>query len=66
MDDIVTGLPERKPVQLRVARARKVSGLDLTLADCTERLRPAGPVLRRGRAGRFRQRLRRRMARSSR
>jgi len=35
VDDIVTGLPERKPVQLRVARARKVSGLDLTLTDCT-------------------------------
>jgi phenylalanyl-tRNA synthetase beta chain len=35
VDDLVTGLPERKPVKLRVARARKVSGLDLTLADCT-------------------------------
>ena len=35
VDDIITGLPERKPVTLRVARARKVSGLDLTLADCT-------------------------------
>ena len=34
VDDIVTGLPERKPVKLRVARARKVSGLDLTLDDC--------------------------------
>lgn len=36
VDDIVTGLPERKPVKLRVARARKVSGLDLTLDDCTQ------------------------------
>jgi phenylalanyl-tRNA synthetase beta chain len=36
IDDIVTGLPERKPVRLRVARARKVSGLKLTLADCTD------------------------------
>ena len=35
VDDIVTGLPQRKPVSLRVARARKVSGLDLTLSDCT-------------------------------
>ena len=35
VDDIVTGLPAREPVKLRVARARKVSGLDLTLADCT-------------------------------
>ncbi len=36
VDDIVTGLPERKPVKLRVARARKVSGLDLTLDDCIQ------------------------------
>ncbi|MBA3476987.1 MAG: phenylalanine--tRNA ligase subunit beta [Lautropia sp.] len=36
VDDTITGLPERKPVTLRVARARKVSGLDLTLADCTD------------------------------
>jgi phenylalanyl-tRNA synthetase beta chain len=35
VDDTVTGLPERKPVTLRVARARKVSGLDLNLDDCT-------------------------------
>ncbi len=35
VDDIVTGLPERKPVRLRVARARKVSGLPLTREDCT-------------------------------
>jgi phenylalanyl-tRNA synthetase beta chain len=35
VDDIITALPQRKPVTLRVARARKVSGLDLSLADCT-------------------------------
>lgn len=36
VDDLVTGLPERSPVHLRVARARKVTGLDLALADCTD------------------------------
>jgi phenylalanyl-tRNA synthetase beta chain len=36
VDDIVTGLPDRKPVRLRVSRARKVSGLELRLADCTD------------------------------
>jgi phenylalanyl-tRNA synthetase beta chain len=35
VDDIVTGLPERPPVSLRVARARKVIGADVGLADCT-------------------------------
>ncbi|MFM1989595.1 MAG: Phenylalanine--tRNA ligase beta subunit [Pseudomonadota bacterium] len=35
VDDTVTGLPERKPVSLRVARARKVIGADIGLADCT-------------------------------
>jgi phenylalanyl-tRNA synthetase beta chain len=35
VDDLVTGLPERPPVSLRVARACKVVGVDLSLADCT-------------------------------
>jgi phenylalanyl-tRNA synthetase beta chain len=35
IDDIVTGVPERPPVTLRVSRARKLSGLPLTLGDCT-------------------------------
>ena len=36
IDDLVTGIPDRPAVKLRVARARKVSGLALTLADCTD------------------------------
>jgi phenylalanyl-tRNA synthetase beta chain len=42
VDDIVTGLPERKPVAMRIARARKVIGVDLDeaqIAQCFERLR---------------------------
>jgi phenylalanyl-tRNA synthetase beta chain len=35
VDDIVTGLPARDPVALRVARARKVIGADIGLAECT-------------------------------
>jgi phenylalanyl-tRNA synthetase beta chain len=35
VDDLVTGLPERKPVTLRVARARKVIGADIGLHECT-------------------------------
>ena len=35
VDDTVTGLPERRPVSLRVARARKVIGAEVGLADCT-------------------------------
>nr|MCU0258421.1 phenylalanine--tRNA ligase subunit beta [Solirubrobacteraceae bacterium] len=35
VDDVVTGLPERRPVSMRVARARKVIGADIGLADCT-------------------------------
>jgi phenylalanyl-tRNA synthetase beta chain len=35
VDDTVTGVPDRKPVALRVARARKVIGADIGLADCT-------------------------------
>jgi phenylalanyl-tRNA synthetase beta chain len=35
VDDIVTGLPRRDPVTLRVARARRVVGADIGLADCT-------------------------------
>ncbi len=33
VDDIVTGLPERKPVAMRAARARKVIGVDLPDAE---------------------------------
>lgn len=36
VDDTVTGLPARPPVSLRVARARKVIGADIRLADCTD------------------------------
>jgi phenylalanyl-tRNA synthetase beta chain len=35
VDDTVTALPSRPPVSLRVARARKVIGADIGLADCT-------------------------------
>jgi phenylalanyl-tRNA synthetase beta chain len=35
VDDRTTGLPDRKPVALRVARARKVIGAEVGLADCT-------------------------------
>ena len=35
VDDQVTGLPERKPVSMRLSRARKVIGTELTLDDCT-------------------------------
>jgi phenylalanyl-tRNA synthetase beta chain len=35
VDDTVTGVPERRPVSLRVARARKVIGADIGLTDCT-------------------------------
>jgi len=35
IDDQITGQPAREPVRLRVARARKVIGADITLADCT-------------------------------
>ena len=35
VDDTVLGRPERRPVALRVARARKVIGADIGLADCT-------------------------------
>jgi phenylalanyl-tRNA synthetase beta chain len=35
VDDRVTGVPERRPVSLRVARARKVIGADIGLGDCT-------------------------------
>jgi phenylalanyl-tRNA synthetase beta chain len=35
LDDTITSLPGRPPVSLRVARARKVIGADIGLADCT-------------------------------
>ncbi|MGE0311474.1 MAG: phenylalanine--tRNA ligase subunit beta [Lautropia sp.] len=38
IDDQVTGLPSRDPITLRLARARKVSGLDLGLDDCVDAL----------------------------
>ena len=36
VDDTVIAVPERQPVRLRVARARKVIGADIGLADCTD------------------------------
>lgn len=36
MDDRVTGLPQRQPVQLRVARAARVLGMPLTQAQCVD------------------------------
>jgi phenylalanyl-tRNA synthetase beta chain len=36
MDDHLVKLPERKPVQLRVARAAKVIGMPVTEAQCVE------------------------------
>lgn len=36
MDDQVVKLPERKPVQLRVARAAKVIGMPVTEAQCVD------------------------------
>ena len=36
MDDQVASLPERKPVQLRVARAAKVIGMPVTEAQCLD------------------------------
>lgn len=36
MDDQLVQLPERKPVQLRVARAAKVIGMPVTEAQCVE------------------------------
>ncbi len=42
VDDVVTGLPQRDPVKLRSARARRVIGVDIDddeIADIFERLR---------------------------
>ncbi|MBC5785929.1 phenylalanine--tRNA ligase subunit beta [Ramlibacter sp. USB13] len=39
MDDQVAKLPERKPVQLRVARAAKVIGMPITEAQCLDAFR---------------------------
>lgn len=36
VDDTVTGLPERRPVEMRVARARKVIGVDLSEAEIAQ------------------------------
>jgi phenylalanyl-tRNA synthetase beta chain len=42
MDDQTTGLPERKPVALRVARASKVIGLPVMQAQCADVFRRLG------------------------
>ncbi|HEY1392267.1 MAG TPA: phenylalanine--tRNA ligase subunit beta, partial [Methylibium sp.] len=42
MDDQVTGLPERKPVTLRVERAAKIIGMPITQAQCVDVLRRLG------------------------
>ena len=34
IDDQITALPERKPVAMRLSRARKLIGADISLADC--------------------------------
>ena len=34
IDDQITALPERKPVAMRLSRARKLIGADIGLADC--------------------------------
>jgi len=35
VDDLITRVPDRKPVSMRLSRARKVIGADLCLDDCT-------------------------------
>lgn len=42
MDDQVLGLPERKPVSLRVARAAKVIGMPVSQQQCAEVFRRLG------------------------
>lgn len=42
MDDQVVKLPERKPVQLRVARASKVIGMEISGAQCLDAFRRLG------------------------
>ena len=42
MDDTVLGLPPRQPVTMRVARARKVIGVDLSQADIADAFRRLG------------------------
>jgi phenylalanyl-tRNA synthetase beta chain len=36
VDDTVTGLPERKPVSMRIARARKVIGIEISEAEIAQ------------------------------
>ncbi len=36
VDDVVTGLPERKPVSMRIARARKVIGVEVSEAEIAQ------------------------------
>ncbi len=46
IDDQIVGLPQAKPVRLRVARAARVIGMPLTLAQCTDALERLGlPVI---------------------
>lgn len=42
IDDQIINLPERKPVELRVARAARVIGMPLTAADCESALQRLG------------------------
>ena len=42
MDDTVLGLPPRQPVAMRIARARKVIGVDLSEADIADAFRRLG------------------------
>ncbi|MDO5102684.1 MAG: phenylalanine--tRNA ligase subunit beta [Lautropia sp.] len=39
VEDVVTGLPERPPVRLRLSRLRRVSGLPLSAEDCRQAFR---------------------------
>ncbi|GAA4405165.1 phenylalanine--tRNA ligase subunit beta [Quisquiliibacterium transsilvanicum] len=36
VDDTITGLPERKPVSMRIARARKVIGIEISEAEIAQ------------------------------
>ncbi|MBL8325274.1 MAG: phenylalanine--tRNA ligase subunit beta [Rubrivivax sp.] len=44
MDDQISGLPQRQPVSMRVARAAKVIGLPVTQAQCADVFRRLGLV----------------------
>jgi phenylalanyl-tRNA synthetase beta chain len=51
VDDQVLGLPERRPVTLRVARASRVLGLPVTQAECADVLRRIGMEVNEGGGG---------------